>query len=86
VHTAPATAESFTGLPSAMVVTAGHDPLRDDGEAYAALLEWDGVPVTSRRFDNMVHGFASFDGVVPATTAAVDECLAVLRDALRARE
>ncbi len=86
VHTAPATAESFTGLPSAMVVTAGHDPLRDDGEAYAALLEWDGVPVTSRRFDNMVHGFASFDGVVPATTAALDECLAVLRDALRARE
>lgn len=79
VRSAPALAENFTGLPPAMVATAGHDPLRDDGEAYAALLERDGVPVTSRRFDDMVHGFASFDGVVPATTAAVDECLAVLR-------
>ncbi|MDQ2723476.1 MAG: alpha/beta hydrolase [Actinomycetota bacterium] len=82
VRSAPALAESFTGLPPALVATAGYDPLRDDGEAYAALLERDGVPVTMRRFEDMVHGFASFDGVVPATTAAVDECLAVLREAL----
>ena len=82
VRSAPATAESFAGLPSALVATAGYDPLRDDGEAYAELLQRDGVPVTLRRFDTMVHGFASFDGVVPATTAAVDECVAALRDAL----
>ena len=82
VRSAPAMAESFTGLPPALVATAGHDPLRDDGEAYAALLERDGVPVTLRRFDAMVHGFASFDGVVPATTAAVDQCIAGLRAAL----
>ncbi len=48
VRSAPAMAESFTGLPPALVATAGHDPLRDDGEAYAALLERDGVPVTLR--------------------------------------
>ncbi len=82
VRSAPATAESFGGLPPALVVTAAHDPLRDDGEAYAELLKRDGVPVQLRRFDEMVHGFASFDGVVPATTAAVDECLTALRQAL----
>lgn len=82
VRSAPATAESFGGLPPALVVTAAHDPLRDDGEAYAELLKRDEVPVQLRRFDEMVHGFASFDGVVPATTAAVDECLAALRQAL----
>jgi len=85
VRSAPALAESFVGLPPAMVSTAGHDPLRDDGEAYASLLERDGVPVTVRRFEDMVHGFASFDGVVPATTAAVDECVAVLREALHGK-
>jgi len=82
VRSAPATAASFAGLPPAMVATAGYDPLRDDGEAYAELLKRDGVRVTQRRFESMVHGFASFDGVVPGTTAAVDECVAVLREAL----
>ncbi len=83
IRSAPATADGFAGLPPALVATAAYDPLRDDGEAYAALLERDGVAVTLRRFDTMVHGFASFDGVVPATTAAVDECLTVLREALQ---
>ena len=81
-RSAPALAESFAGLPAALVATAGFDPLRDDGEAYAELLRRDGVAVTLRRFDTLVHGFASFDGIVPATTAAVDECLASLREAL----
>ncbi|WP_127783087.1 alpha/beta hydrolase [Rhodococcus sp. X156] len=86
VRSAPATAESFAGLPPAFVATAGHDPLRDDGEAYGELLRRDGVPVTVRRFEPLVHGFASLDGVTPSTTAAVDECLAALRAGLHPGE
>ncbi|GAB3661686.1 alpha/beta hydrolase [Nocardioides korecus] len=45
------------GLAAAQVVTAGFDPLRDEGEAYAALLEKQGVAVEHVRYDSMVHGF-----------------------------
>lgn len=82
LRSVPATAESFTGLPPALVATAGADPLRDDGEAYAALLRRDGVPVQQVRYETLVHGFAGFDAVVPACTAAVDECVTALRRAL----
>lgn len=79
VRSAPALAESFAGLPPARVVTAGHDPLRDDGEAYAALLTRDGVTVDAVRHADLVHGFTMFDGVVPACTTALDSAVAALR-------
>ena len=47
----------------AHVVTAGFDPLRDEGEAYARLLEEKGVEVTAKRYSSMIHGFANVVGV-----------------------
>lgn len=82
VRANPASAENFAGLPPAFVATAGHDPLRDDGEAYVALLERDGVSAHGVRYPSLVHGFAAMDGLVPACTAAVDDCVAALRAGL----
>jgi acetyl esterase len=63
----------LAGLPSALVVTGGFDPLRDGGEAYAAAMAAAGVPVVVRRFDSMIHGFVNMIGFSPAARAATTE-------------
>ncbi|MEF8843408.1 MAG: alpha/beta hydrolase [Haloarculaceae archaeon] len=55
----PLEARDLSGLPSASVVTAGFDPLRDEGIAYAERLEADGVEVTHHHYPEMIHGFFS---------------------------
>ncbi|WP_036368196.1 alpha/beta hydrolase [Mycolicibacterium austroafricanum] len=79
---APAFAPSLDGLPPAFIATAGHDPLRDDGFRYAELLSAAGVPVQHHHAPSLIHGYAYFDGVLPAATQAVDRGLAALRAAL----
>lgn len=54
----------LSGAAPALVVTAEHDPLRDEGDAYAARLADAGVEVTHRRVPGMVHGFFSLDHVI----------------------
>ncbi|MFE7228097.1 alpha/beta hydrolase [Nocardioides sp. NPDC057577] len=54
---APSRAASLTGLPPAVVVVTGADPLRSEGEAYAARLAADGVPVLARTYPRLFHGF-----------------------------
>lgn len=58
------------GLAPATVVTAGHDPLRDEGIAYADALEGDGVPVQHRHYPAACHGFCSTDTELAASAMA----------------
>jgi acetyl esterase len=75
----PAASEDLSGLPSAYVVTAGFDPLRDEGEAYAARLAAAGVPTAVRRHPGLIHGFASMTAVSQASHDAVVEMAGALR-------
>lgn len=70
---APLRAASLAGLPPALVATAEYDPLRDEGEEYAAALVRAGVPVSIQRWLGVNHGFFFFPGVVDKATAAVDD-------------
>ncbi|HWA63909.1 MAG TPA: alpha/beta hydrolase [Caulobacteraceae bacterium] len=70
----PLRAADLSGLAPAIVVTAGFDPLSDQGEAYARRLKEAGVKTVFRCFDPLAHGFTAFTGAVPA---ARDACLAI---------
>ena len=71
-YAVPMTAESFKDLAPAILITAEFDPLRSDGENYAALLHRDGVPVTYKQFDGMIHGFFTNMAVTETAKVAID--------------
>jgi acetyl esterase len=60
----PLGARDLRGAPPAYIAVAGHDPLRDDGLRYAAALRAAGVAVVVDRYDDVVHGFLRWGGVV----------------------
>lgn len=71
-----------TGLPPALIQTAEHDPLRDQGPVYAEALQRAGVEVRMTNYVDAVHGYISIPGVVPAARQALAEAVTVLADKL----
>ena len=78
----PLRAESLAGVAPALVLTAGYDVLRSEGEAYAARLAADGVPVTHTPYPGMTHGFLRMPAIVDRANDAIDGVAAAVRSAL----
>jgi acetyl esterase len=77
----PALAKSHAGLPPAFVLTAGFDPLLDEGRRYVELLARAGVEVAYRDYPDMIHGFILMGGVLDTANAAVATCCGELNKA-----
>jgi acetyl esterase len=75
----PARASTLIGLPPAYVLTAGADPLRDEGDEYAVRLREAGVPVTHRTFPGQFHGFFTMGKLLQQANVAADEIGAWLK-------
>lgn len=74
----PLLARDHRALPPALVITAGYDPLLDEGRSYAERLRAAGVEVAYREYPDMVHGFLLMGGVLDTANAALAECCAAL--------
>ena len=77
----PLREKDLTGLPPATLISAEYDPLRDEGEQYAARLAEAGVPVEVTRYDGMPHAFFTMTGYVDAAVQAVEQAAGRLRQA-----
>jgi acetyl esterase len=75
----PLLADDLSGLPPALVLTAGFDPLRDEGRQYADAMRAAGVTVDYREFGSLVHGFANFFPLGGGCATAVAETISALR-------
>lgn len=75
----PLLAEDLSGLPTALIISAEYDPLRDEAEEYADRLRTAGVAVVQQRFVGMVHGFTSLTELLPQAR----ECHQLMMNTLR---
>jgi len=72
MYASPLLAADLKGLPPALVVTAGVDPLHDEGEAYARRLQEAGVEVTYHCYEGMIHGFLVYGGMIKKAAELVE--------------
>ncbi len=82
LRAAPAQVGDLSGLPTAMVVTAGFDPLQDEGRDYAQALEAAGVKASHMHYSSLVHDFYIMGDVSPAVVLAAKEAGAAIKAAL----
>jgi acetyl esterase len=78
----PLRASDLAGLPPALIYTAGFDPLRDEGQAYADRLVAAGVKTVHREFAPLIHGFIGMRGALQDAARAMDEMVAGVRHEL----
>jgi acetyl esterase len=83
-YASPLRASSLSGLPPAYLVSAEHDPLRDEAFAYADRLRAARIPVEHRHFGSQIHAFFTFTGVLDDADKAVSEVGAAIRSAVDA--
>ena len=81
-YASPLRASRLSGLPPAYLVTAEHDPLRDEGFAYADRLRAARVPVDHKHYGSQIHAFFTFTGVLDDADKAVAEAGAAVRAAV----
>jgi acetyl esterase len=79
----PLDAKDLSGLAPAYVVTAGYDPLRDEGVAYAEKLKQAGVMAMHVDYPTMIHGFFSMPGLIPLASEAIVAAAHAVRGALK---
>jgi acetyl esterase len=82
-YAAPLTAPDLAGLPPAIVVAAGRDPLRDEARSYAARLVEAGISVTFAEHPGLAHGMFTYFGVVAKARRAVEHTAAAVAEAVR---
>jgi acetyl esterase len=81
-YACPFRAKDLSKLPPALILTASHDPLRDEGERFAERLMTAGTKVTCTRYDGVVHGFISFADMLDQGKKGLQQASDALRQAL----
>jgi acetyl esterase len=71
--------KSQAGMPPTLIITAGLDPIRDQGRAYAAACIEAGVPTIFREAEGNIHGFISMRRAIPSSDEDIKGCVAALK-------